>query len=88
MSDETFKVGEIGILQNLSDWPGKYNGEEAEVVAGLEKRFVQYLHGSFGLAETYIISFGGLNVAIKPSNLRKKRPPSEVDSILRELEVA
>jgi len=82
--DETFKVGEIGILQKLLGWPGRYNGEDAEIVGGLEMRLVQFLSGSFGFCPTYLILFQGLPVGVRPENLRKKYPPV-VESI-QELE--
>lgn len=88
MNDGTFKVGEIGILQNLSGWPGIYNGEEAEIVGNLQERPVRYVNGGFGVSETYLISFQGQEVGVRPSNLRKKRPPAKEMASPRELEAA
>lgn len=85
---ETFKIGEIGILQNLTGWPGRYNGEEAEITGTLDKRFVQYMTGRFGVDDVYLISFDGKEVAVKPSNLRKKRPPQIEEEKERVLEAA
>lgn len=85
---ETFKIGEIGILQNLTGWPGRYNGEEAEITGTLDKRFVQFMNGGYGVADVYIIAFDGKEVAVKPSNLRKKRPPQSEEQKERALEVA
>jgi len=88
MDDGTFKVGEIGILQNLIGWPGRYNGEEALIIGGLEQRPLRYLSGKIGFADCYLISVDGQDVAVHPVNLRKKRPPHLEHASPREVEVA
>lgn len=86
MHDETFKVGEIGILQNLEGAVEHFNGQEVEVVGGLEQRHVISLDGAKKYWVTYVISYGGYHVAVRPSNLRKKRPTIEEKALPRELE--
>ena len=73
--DEVFKEGEIGILQNLPGPAAFFNGEEVEVVGGLDQRHVLTMNGNIKLLVSYIIAYRGLKVAVRPSNLRRPRKP-------------
>lgn len=88
MDDGTFKVGEIGILQNLVGVAALFNGEEVEVVRGLDQRNVYTLDGHKEFWVTYVISYRGSAVAVRPSNLKKKRPPMIFHATPREMEAA
>lgn len=85
MNDETFKVGEVGILQGLKGYAQVFNGQEAEVIGGLEQRHVLTMQGTQEFAVSYMISYREIPVAIRPSNLKKKRPPRIEHAELREL---
>jgi hypothetical protein len=88
MDDGTFKVGEIGILQNLTGVASFLNGQEVEVVHGIGQRNVLCISGAVEFLVTYIISYRGNIVAVCPSNLKKKRPPRIFHATPRELEAA
>lgn len=88
MDDGTFKVGEIAILQNLDSFSSLFNGEDVEVIGGLGQRNVSSISGTISFCVTYIVSYRGFVVAVRPSNLKKKRPPRIENAVPRELEAA
>ena len=88
MDDGTFKVGEIGILQNLTGIVAFLNGQEVEIVYGLGQRKVRTLDEGIAFWVTYVVNYRNHLVAVRPSNLKKKRPPRIEHASPREVEVA
>lgn len=72
MAEGTFKVGEIALLRNLPAPFDGMNGDECEIIAGLDKRIVKDIHGSFDLIDCYGISCRGVRGAVQVMNLKKK----------------
>lgn len=83
---EQFKVGEIAIIQNSINYP-QLDGEEVEILAGLELREA-LIQGEVVKAECYlVILIGKLGpdghsiFHSMPHQLRRKRPPRrEIDT--------
>lgn len=76
---ETFKVGEIAIMVDLRLWP-EYNGCECEIIGGLEMRefWSDRDHTRHGYGVRYRgRAADGRTMAIRPENLRKRKPPRE-----------
>ena len=74
-----FHVGEIAVLQNIVGVMSYVNGKEVEVISGLGMRRVRDLDGNTGFKVTYGVDYQGLRVAVRDSQLRKKKPdPDEI----------
>lgn len=77
MENETFKVGEIAILQNLPVPFTVFHGQECEIIAALALTDIVDIFGVHDTAVVYQISHRGLIVAVRPNSLKKR--PSKGD---------
>lgn len=69
---QTFKVGEVAILQNCGPLHAHLNGTECEITA-LESGVI------FGEPYSYVVMTADGEKYAKPHQLRKKRPPQSTD---------
>ena len=76
--NETFKVGEVAIIQNIPSEKGYLNGTECVIISGIETHVVTDIDGVTGFATGYVaIDVDGPGVLYYPENLRKKSLPSD-----------
>jgi hypothetical protein len=84
---ESFKVGEVAILQNIIGNP-EYNGMEVTIIEGVGRRLMTNISQTrFYFLYSYVIDMKllGVNVAVPPHCLRKKKPPFKGEQIIRDL---
>lgn len=75
---ETFKVGEIAVIQHCQNF-AEYEGVECEITDGLEPRMCwRGIKCDLALVNVYcVLAADGKEFVLEPYQLRKRRPPQD-----------